>query len=198
MKWEKVTNLEPAKILEPLFVILLAIIFSFFFDGLYERNFNIIIPALIAASALVFSHIKKYHLEFNKYFVAAIFGSFFFALELVISRLILDYYSPVTFYFFRCLSILVLSILIFRPKINSTSGKVKWQILGVGAIWFVYRVAMYYGYIHLGVMATTLVILLGPIFVYLFAWKFLKEKLSWRNIVAALVIIGCILYATLS
>ena len=30
MKWEKVTNLEPAKILEPLFVILLAIFFQLF------------------------------------------------------------------------------------------------------------------------------------------------------------------------
>ena len=37
VKWEKVSNLEPAKILEPLFVILLAIVFSFFFE-IYERN----------------------------------------------------------------------------------------------------------------------------------------------------------------
>ena len=32
MKWEKVSNLEPAKLLEPLFVTLLAIVFSFIFS----------------------------------------------------------------------------------------------------------------------------------------------------------------------
>jgi len=197
MKWEKVSNLEPAKMLEPLFVIIFAIIFSFLFEGLYERNFNIIIPALIAAGALVFSHIKRYHLDFNKYFIAAIVGSIFFALELIISRLILDYYSPVTFYFLRCISIAILSTIIFRPKYQKLENKVKWQILAIGAIWVIYRVAIYYGYLYLGVVSTTLMIMLGPIFIYLFAWKFLKEKLSWRNIVAAVVILACILYATL-
>ena len=78
MKWEKVTNLEPAKILEPLFVIILAIFFSFIIDaGLYERNLKVIIPALIAGVALIFSHIQKHHLKFNRYFIAAILGSFF-------------------------------------------------------------------------------------------------------------------------
>ena len=72
LKWEKVGNLEPARILEPLFVILLAIIFSFFAENLYERNLKIIIPALIASLALIFSHIKRHHLQFSPYFVAAI------------------------------------------------------------------------------------------------------------------------------
>jgi len=73
MKWEKVTNLEPAKILEPMFVVLLAILFSFIVDStLYDRNLHVIIPALIASLALVFSHIRKHHLDFNKYFIAAI------------------------------------------------------------------------------------------------------------------------------
>src|SRR3972149_12305503 len=48
LKWEKVNNLEPARVLEPLFIILLAIIFSFFAENLYERNIKVIAPALIA------------------------------------------------------------------------------------------------------------------------------------------------------
>ena len=31
LKWEKVTNIEPAKILEPIFVVILSVVFSFFF-----------------------------------------------------------------------------------------------------------------------------------------------------------------------
>ncbi|MCK5149448.1 DMT family transporter [Candidatus Pacearchaeota archaeon] len=199
MKWEKITNLEPARILEPLFIIFLAIIFSFFIDsGLYDKNFKFVIPALIAALALIFSHVKKHHLNFNKYFIAAILGSFFFALELIISRLILDHYSPITFYFIRCSFIFLFSLIVFRPKLKSIEKKSWALILIAGIVWAVYRIVIYWGYINLGIIFTTLMIMLGPIFIYILAWKFLKEKLNWKNMVAALIIIGCVVYAVLS
>ena len=198
MKREKISNLEPAIILEPLFVILLAILFSFIVDGgLYERNLKVIIPSLIAGLTLILTHIKKDQIEFNKYFLAAIVGSFFFAFELVLSRLILDYYSPMSFYFLRCLSLFLLSFIIFRPKFERLETKIRWEILLIGLLWVVYRVVVYYGYLNFGVIFTTLILMLGPIFVYLFAWKFLKEKLEWRNILVAVIIVGCVLYVLL-
>ena len=197
MKQEKVSNLEPAKLLEPLFTILLAVVFSFFVEGLYEKNLKIIIPALIAAGALIFSHIEKRHLEFNKYFIAAILGSFFFALELIISRLILDFYSPITFYFLRSSAILLFSFILFRPKFSKIDRKTFYLVLIIGAIWVAYRGILYYGYLHYGVVLTTLMIMLGPIFIYSLAWKFLKEKLNWKNIVASLIIVACVVYVLL-
>lgn len=198
MKWEKVTNLEPARILEPLFVVLLAILFSFFAEGMYDRNANIIIPALLSASALIFSHVKKHHLNFNKYFMAAIFGSLFFAMELVTTRLILEYYSSLTFYFIRCLSVFIISLAVFHPKLKGLDKKVKWQIFIVASIWVIYRIIIYYGYVNMGVIFTTLIIMIAPVFVYIFAWKFLKEKLDWKNIVAAIIIVGSVLYVLLA
>ena len=195
LKWEKVGNLEPARVLEPLFVILLAIIFSFFAENLYERNFKIIIPALVAALALLFTHIRRHHLKFNPYFVAAVFGSFFFAVELVISRLILDLYSPVTFYFLRVSSIFLLSLLIFRPDFKKLNTKVRWQIFATGFIWMIYRIIVYYGYLNVGVIFTTLLLMLGPTFIYAMAYFILKEKISWRNLTAAIIIVGSIIYA---
>ena len=195
LKGEKVGNLEPARVLEPLFVILLAIVFSFFAENLYERNFKIIIPALVASLALILSHIKKYHLQFNPYFVAAIIGSFFFALELVISRLVLDFYSPVTFYFLRSLSIFLLSLLIFRPNFKKLDKGVRWQIFLTGIIWVIYRLIIYYGYLKVGVIFTTLLLMLGPIFIYLMAYFILKEKISWQNFATAIVIISSVAYA---
>lgn len=198
MKWEKVSNLEPAKMLEPLFVILLAILFSYLVsETLFERNLKVIIPALIAGAALIFSHIRKHHLDFNKYFIAAILGSFFFALELVLTRLILDFYSPTTFYFLRCSTIFLISFLAFKPKFSKLNKKIKLEILGLGFIWAFFRVIIYYGYLELGVIFTTLMVMLGPIFIYLFAWKFLKEKLDKRNIIASIIIITSVLYAIL-
>ncbi len=198
LKWEKVTKIEPARILEPLFIIILVIWFSYIFgEQLYDRNLKIIIPAIIAGIAIVFPHIKKNHLRFNKYFIAAMLGSFFFALELVISKLILNFYSPMSFYFLRCFAIFLISLAIFRPKFSKLNKKVRLEILLVGIIWVIYRVIVYYGYLNLGVIFTTLMIMLGPIFIYIFAWKFLKEKLNWKNIVSALVIISCVLYGIL-
>lgn len=197
LKWEKISNLEPARILEPLFVILLAVIFSFFVSDLYERNLNITIPALIAAAALIFSHVKRHHLTFNKYFIAAIIGSFFFAIELVISRLILDFYNPLSFYFVRSSAILLISFLLFRPSLKKLNTKVRWQILATGALFVFYRIVVYYGYLNIGVIFTTLMIMLGPIFIYVFAKIFLKEKLEWRNVVAGIIIAASIVYVVL-
>lgn len=194
MKWEKLTKLEPAKLLEPLFVVILAIIFSFFVDGVYDRNIKVIIPTLIATFALIFSHIEKRHLEFNKYFIAAIFGSFFFAIELVTSRLILDYYSPITFYFLRCVGVFLFSVFIFKPKIKDLDNKTRWQLLLIGGIWVAFRVIIYYGYLTLGIIFTTLIVMTGPILIYVFARIFLKEKLTSRNIIASVIIIICIVY----
>ena len=196
-KWEKVSKLEPALIMEPLFVVLLAFVFSFFFAGLYERDPQIIIPAIIAGVALIYSNIKKHHLSINKYFLAAILGSFLYASELIVTRLILDYYTPISFYFIRCSAIFLLSLLIFKPHMTKLSSRVKWEIFIIGALWVVFRVIVYYGYLALGVVFTTLLIMLGPVFVYLFARIFLKEKLEMRNIIAAIVIVACVLYVVL-
>ncbi len=198
MKWEKVSNLEPAKVLEPLFVILLAILFSFFFKELYEKNMKIIIPAIIAGLTLIFTHIKKHHLNFNKYFIAAILASLFFAIELVLSRLILDFYSPMSFYFLRASAVFLITLAMFRPNIKNINKTTRLHIFLTGLLWVIYRIILYYGYLNIGIFFTTLILMLGPIFIYIFAYTILKEKIRLRNIIAALVIVACVLYATLA
>jgi drug/metabolite transporter (DMT)-like permease len=112
------------------------------------------------------------------------------------SKLILDLYSPVTFYFLRCFAVLLISFIIFRPKLSNIENKLKWHMLLVGAIWVVYRVVTYYGYIKIGIISTTLILMLSPIFVYSFASIFLKEKINVRNIISSAIILVCVLYAS--
>jgi drug/metabolite transporter (DMT)-like permease len=199
MKWQKLSNLEPAKMTEPLFVILLVLLFSYIISPtIYERNFTALVPAVIAGLALIFSHIEKKHFTFGKYFVFALIGSFFFASELVLSKLILDMYSPMTFYFARSALVFIGTLIIFRPKMMDGLDKTtKIQVIVTAAIWVAYRIILYYGYTSIGIIETTLMVMLGPVFIYLFAWKFLKEKLTWRNIIASIIIIGCVLYTVL-
>ena len=198
IKGEKISNVEPALITEPLWTITIALIFSFFVKGFFERDFRVIIPAIIAGIALVISHIRKHHLEFNKYFISAILASFFFGFELVVSRLILDYFTPISFYFFRCAGVFFFIFFLFRPQFSKINKKIRWHILLIGSLWVLYRVLVYYGYILLGVYFTTLMVMLAPVFVYIFARFMLKEKLDKRNIFAAIVIVACVLYVVLT
>jgi drug/metabolite transporter (DMT)-like permease len=115
-----------------------------------------------------------------------------------LSRLILDYYSAITFYFIRCALIFILTFLIFRPKLfKKGNGKLTFQIFWISIIWIIYRIILYYGYVKIGIVSTTLMLMLGPILIYFSSCVFLKEKLNWRSILLSVVILGCVLYASL-
>lgn len=195
MKGEKVGNLEPALVLQFLFTIILALIFSFFWGDIFTRNLNVIIPALIAGIALTLSHVKKYHLKFDKYFTAAIFASLFCAFEIIISNFILKYYNPITFYFLRCLGVLIFSAIFLRTNFKSVNYKIWMQIFLVSLFWIIFRVSVYYGYLNIGVALTTLIVMISPVFVYIFARIFLKERFNWKNIITSIVIVACVVYA---
>jgi len=195
-KWEKITNIEPVRLLQPLFTILLA--FVLFFS---ERHIgmNVIIAALIASLTLVISHIRRHHISMNKYSICALLASLFFAIELVISNEILKFYSPLTFYLIRCFFIFLVTFIIFKPDFKSENKSVWKSIIITGFIWVLYRLALYTGYINSGVIMTTLMLsLVTPIFIYLFSYIYLKERPSWRNIISAIVILACVAYAMIS
>jgi len=198
LKGAKVTSLEPAKLFEPLFVISLAILFSFFMDGIYETNNKFLIPAIIAGIAIIFPHIKKEKIKLNKYFITALLGSLFFALELVLSRLILNFYSPLAFYFLRCLFIFLISLILFRPQFNLVNKKNYFIIFATAGVWIIYRIAIYWGYLKYGIVFTTLITMLAPIGIYLFASIFLKEKLKWKNVLSSVIIVACVIYSLLA
>jgi drug/metabolite transporter (DMT)-like permease len=196
LKRKDVTELEPIRLMQPLFTVLLAFILSFFFITYStERKYSILILALIASISLIASHVRKHHLVLNKYIIAALLGSFFFAVELVISKAILPYYSSLTFYFLRCLLIFLITAFIFHPSIKSIKNKTKLLMLLSGIIWVAYRWILYYGYLALGIVFTTILFILAPIFIFLFARIFLKEKIKLRYIIASIIIILCVITA---
>lgn len=197
LKRETLTEFEPIGLMQPLFVILLAFILSFFISVYSnENNPVILILALIASITLIAAHIKKHHLVFDKYIIAALLGSFLFAVELVLSKLILPYYSSWTFYFLRCITILIIAFIILKPsfkKIDKSSHYLTW---GVSIVWIIQRAILYWGYENLGIIYTTIVLsILSPILIFLFARIFLKEKMTKRQIISAIIIVICVVIA---
>jgi drug/metabolite transporter (DMT)-like permease len=205
LKRENLTILEPIRLMQPLFTILIAFILSFFIIAYEnERNLLLLFLAIIASISLIISHVKKHHLTLDKYIIAAIAGNLLFAFELAMSKFLIpafsDFYTSLsysfTFYITRCFFIFVISFFIFRPKFSSFPKKVILPTLIVSAIWAVYRVILYYGYATYGVVKTTILLsVLAPIFIYIAARIFLKEKITLKNIISSIVIITCVIIA---
>jgi drug/metabolite transporter (DMT)-like permease len=66
------------------------------------------------------------------------------------------------------------------------------MIVLVGLIWAVYRAIMYYGYLNLGIVFTTMLFILSPVFLLVFAVVFLKEKLSLKQVIITAIIVACV------
>lgn len=197
LKRETLSEFEPIRLTQPLFTILLVFILSFFMPVYSdEKNPLIIMLALIASITLIIAHIKKHHLMFDKYIIAGLAGSFLFSIELVLSKMILPYFSSWSFYFLRCIFILIIAWIIFRPNFKKIDKQTHYLTLIVSLIWIIYRIILYWGYESLGIIFTTILLILSPVFIYIFARIFLKEKITKKEIISSIIIILCVITAT--
>lgn len=190
---EDLSEIQPIRLTTPLFIILLTFIFGFFFS-VYEneRNYSIVILSLIASITLVASHVKRHHLHFNKYAISAVIGSFLFAFELVLSKPLINYYNPITFYFLRSLWILIITWAVFHRRLTGVKEKTKFLILSLGIIAVFMRIILYYGYQTLGIVFTTTIFVSSTVLIYIFAWSYLKEKITLKQIVSSVIILICV------
>ena len=190
LKRENIGEFEPLWLMQPLFTILLAVI-------LYksERQWSIVLLALIASLSLLLMHVKKHHLYFDKYMWAGLFGNFLFAVELTFSKNILPYFSSFTFYFTRCFLILIICWAIYRPSFKVVDRKISFYVLLIGVMWVLFRLILYFGYGAFGIVYTTIIFILSPVLMLLFAAIFLKEKLTKRQIITNVIILICVVLA---
>lgn len=191
-KHETVQEFEIIVMMLPLFTATLAA--SLFPD---ERNWHVFGATIIAALALIISHLRRDHLTFNKYSWQLIVAIFFIALEEQMRKVLLGWFEPASLYFFRTGILAVLFILAWHPN-KLTIPKKSWpHLIFSGISGAIMMILIFYGYRSLGIVLTTLILMLGPVLTYFLDFIILKEKLQPRIIVAAVVIMGCILYAGL-
>ena len=195
-KHKDLSKIMSIRLTLPLFTILIAFLLSFFFEVYAnERNYYVLLFAFIASLTLFFSNIKKAHFHFDKYSWAMLFGSFFFALELTLSKPLVHLYHPITLYFIRSLFIFVISFALFRDDLSKLKRSGKGLFLVAAFFWVGYRAVLYYAYGVFGVIFTTTVFILSPVLIYLASWMFLKEKVTKRQVISSVVIIACVLGA---
>lgn len=189
---EKVQAFELIVMTQPLLTIILAVIF------LNERsNIHLVIASLIAALALIASHLNKDHIKFSDGAKGLILAIVFMSIELIFIKILLNVLSPVALYAIRTGILFIFFYFYFRPDILKVGNTNVGLILLTAFFGVVQMIAKFYGFEFYGVIYTSLILILAPLLIYVLSVIMLHERLKPRTVIFGLVILGCIVYATL-
>ncbi len=190
---EPLHEYETIILMVPLITVLLAAVFL-----PVERNLHVFIAAIVASLALFLSRIKKHHFQASQNAKRTFMAVILIAIESVALRQLLNFYSPPLLYFIRVLILAIVFFIIYKPdfKILLEKPIVRGLILsasfGTGVM-----VLKYYAFQQIGVVQTTMILLLTPIMTYFASYFYFKEHRNFkRDIICAGVVVLCIIYST--
>lgn len=191
---DRLSEIQTINLLKNIPIILFA---GFIFAD--ERNPIIIIAALVASLAILWSHWQKDHFQIAKYTIPFLLSVIFLSparaaiskelltvwnpisLELVRSGVIALFLGPLFFRYYQKISIKAFSLLILTNILTSIA-------------WILY----YFSYQISGIIYTVLLFSLQPLLVYFAALFFLKESFYKRKFIAFIVVIISIVVAQIA
>lgn len=188
---EEVHEFELIMMLSPMITIVFAEIFL-----PSERSWPVFIAALIASSALIVTRFRHHHLKISPTTWQTIIAMILMSGESILIKNMLTVMSPVTLYFLRTGVIAIVFLFMYRPKLFQMPKEAYGLIILSAIAGVVQMVLKFYGFQNLGVIETTLILILGPFLVYFFSTYYFNEKMFKRDILAAAIVVGCILYVT--
>lgn len=188
---EEIHEFELIMLLSPLTTIIFAEIFL-----PSERSLPIFVAGLIGSLTLIITRFRHHHLKISTTTWQTILAMILMSGESILIKNLLVVMSPVALYFIRTTIIAIIFLIIYRPKLFEMQ-KTAYALTILSAIFGVVQMVLkFYGFASLGVVETTLILVLGPFIVYFFSTYYFKEKLYKRDIFAAAVVVACILYVT--
>lgn len=192
LEYEKISEVEPFLLFNPLITILIA---SMFYAD--ERMWQIYVAAFIASAFLAWSHMRKHQLKIGPPLLAILGYAVLEGFSAVIIKQLLVVYSPLGLYLVRALIVVLFLWILEKGRIaRITTKQIPYFILlAVTAI--VGNSLIYYAYQAQGISATSLVLMLSPILVYGLSVVILKEKLNWKNIVTSAIVMALIIWVTI-
>lgn len=123
------------------------------------------------------------------------------AIEAVLLKDLLTVYNPASLYAVRTGLILVMLFSFYTfirpiPLVVISVRHIK-EVVLLSIAPTVYFISMLYAIQALGIVLSTLLFLIYPLFVYTGAKLFLKEKLHWKNLVSGAIVLACVVFAVL-
>ncbi|HOX40803.1 MAG TPA: DMT family transporter [bacterium] len=180
-------------------IMLLSPLATIIFAGIFlpeERNFSVFVAGLIASIAFAMTRLRQHHLRLSVTAKHTVLAMILMSFESILIKYLLDIFSPFTLYLVRTAVIAAVFIYLYKPRIFDFPSKIVWLTLFSSAFGVLQMVLKFYGFQDLGVMETTIILLLGPFFVYLFSYFYFREKVNAkRDLVCAAVVVACIIYS---
>lgn len=187
---ESLHEFELIMLLSPIVTIILAMILL-----PNERNMHVIVAGLIASGVFVWSRFKSHHLQISLTEKGTIYAMILMSLESILIKELLNVFSPVSLYFIRTLIVAVVFILMYKPDLLIVPKKMMVLTTLSAGFGVLQMVLKFYGFASLGVIETTMILLLGPFFVYLFSYFYFHETANFKkDLSCAVVVIACIIY----
>ena len=186
---EDLHEFELIMLLSPLATIMLATIFL-----PSERNLGVFVPGLIASAALISTRFRQHHVKIGATAWRTIVAMVLMSFESILIKELLAVSSPVSLYFTRTAVIAIIFLILYKPKLLHLPRSAFALTILSAMFGVVQMVLKFYGFASLGVIETTMILVLGPFLVYAASSMFFKEHLYKRDALAALVVVLCILY----
>ncbi len=155
-----------------------------------ERNFAVIIPALIASVAIIWSHWEHHHFKIAKHTLPFLIWSLLTAaIGASISKILLASWNPISLELLRSGVVALILGSLFYKYANKISFKAFVLLLATNILTAIAWLLFYFSYQRLGVVYTTLIFSIQPLLVYIASVFFLKEPLRWKKAVAFIIVL---------
>ncbi|MBI2035914.1 MAG: EamA family transporter [Candidatus Liptonbacteria bacterium] len=158
-----------------------------------ERNLAIIIPALIASLAIIWSHWNHNHFEIKKftrvYFLWTLLIAPFGA---PIAKSLLAVWNPISLSLVRDGSMALILGPLFSKYSKRASATALLFLVATNMLTTIAWILFYFSYQRSGIVYTLLIFSLQPLLVYFASLVFLKEKFHKKKFIAFLVVLASI------
>ncbi|MEI7792600.1 MAG: EamA family transporter [Candidatus Berkelbacteria bacterium] len=190
MQKENLHEYELIMLISPLATIIFA---EIFFPS--ERNLGVSVAAGIASITFVLSRLRGHHIALSMTAKRTVLAMLLMSFESILFKELLNVFSPVALYFARTAVIALVFAFMYKPNFGELHVKPFLLVLGSGLFAFANMVLKLYGFDKLGIVETTMLLLLGPLMVYGFSYFYFRERQHYKyDMACAIVVVLCIIY----
>ncbi|MDO8524845.1 MAG: EamA family transporter [bacterium] len=158
-----------------------------------ERNFAVIIPAIIASVAIIWSHWEKHCFKIKKRTLTFLVWSLCAGVVgALVSKILLASWNPISLELVRSGAVALILGLLFFKYTSKISFKAFLLLLATNILTSIAWILFYFSYQRLGIIYTTLIFSIQPLLVYMASVFFLKEPLKWKKAIAFLIVLASI------
>lgn len=169
------------------------------FSGLIftdERNLFLIIPALIASLAIIWSHWEHHHFKIARYTLPFFLWSIITApIAASISKILLQSWHPISLEFVRSGALAIFLGPMFFKYSKHVPIKALHLLILTNILTSIAWILFYFSYQRSGIVYTILLFSLQPLLVYFSAVFFLKEKFILKKALAFVIVLASITIA---